>query len=294
MKYGTPAAFKAALEQRLRDRSAGASAELQRIRQLLVFDRFLARLFANDASVVLKGGLVLELRLDRARTTKDVDLRMVGDPDGVLLRLQAAGRADLGDHLQYLVAPDPHHPVLDAEGMLYEGRRFRVEPRLAGKVYARPFGVDVALAEPYEGTPDIVTGEPWLDFVEIPPAQFRVYPLEAHVAEKLHAYTMPRSRPNSRIKDLPDLALLAQVRAIAATDLTRAIARTFDHRSVHLVPAQLPAPPDWWDAPYAEMARADQLPWPTLSDAFAAARRFLDPVLAGGTGTWHPASSTWT
>jgi hypothetical protein len=45
----------------------------------LVFDRFLARVVAvlGDA-VLLKGGLVLELRLERARTTKDIDLRVTG------------------------------------------------------------------------------------------------------------------------------------------------------------------------------------------------------------------------
>jgi hypothetical protein len=37
---------------------------------------------------MLKGGLVLELRLERARTTKDVDLRMVGSPDDILAKLR--------------------------------------------------------------------------------------------------------------------------------------------------------------------------------------------------------------
>jgi nucleotidyltransferase AbiEii toxin of type IV toxin-antitoxin system len=48
-------------------------------------------------TATLKGGLVLELRLERARTTKDVDLRMVGSQDDVLAKLQAAGRKDLAD-----------------------------------------------------------------------------------------------------------------------------------------------------------------------------------------------------
>lgn len=86
--YASPEAFKQALEQRLRS-FAKTGAEFARRRQLLVFDRFLARIAAvlGDA-VMLKGGLVLELRLDRARTTKDVDLRMVGSPEDVLAKLQ--------------------------------------------------------------------------------------------------------------------------------------------------------------------------------------------------------------
>ena len=131
--YASPEAFKQALEQRLRS-SANTGAEIARKRQLLVFDRFLARVVAvlGDAAT-LKGGLVLELRLERARTTKDVDLRMVGSPEDVLAKLQEAGRKNLGDFMTFEVG--------------------------------------------------------------------------------LHAYTMPRARPNSRVKDLPDLA----GRAIGAT-----------------------------------------------------------------------------
>jgi hypothetical protein len=64
--YSSPQAFKEAVEQRLRTASKNG-VDFARRRQLLVFDRFLARLVAvlRDA-VLLKGGLVLELRLDRA------------------------------------------------------------------------------------------------------------------------------------------------------------------------------------------------------------------------------------
>jgi hypothetical protein len=92
---GSPEHFKQALEQRLRT-SLGEGGSLARKRQLLVFDRFLARVaHVLGDSATLKGGLVLELRLARARTTKDVDLRLVGSPNDVLARLRDAGRADL-------------------------------------------------------------------------------------------------------------------------------------------------------------------------------------------------------
>jgi hypothetical protein len=82
--YLSPQAFKQALEQRLRTASR-SGADFARRRQLLVFDRFLARIVAEFGdAVLLKGGLVLELRLERARTTKDIDLRLTGSPDGLL------------------------------------------------------------------------------------------------------------------------------------------------------------------------------------------------------------------
>lgn len=81
--YASPAVFKQALEQRLRA-ATGSGPDLARRRQLLVFDRFLARIVRTlgDAAM-LKGGLVLELRLSRARTTKDIDLRLMGSPERV-------------------------------------------------------------------------------------------------------------------------------------------------------------------------------------------------------------------
>lgn len=89
--YSSPAGFKQALEQRLKAASKDG-VDFARQRQLLVFDRFLARASAAlGNSVLLKGGLVLELRLERARTTKDVDLCVTGSPDKLLATLQQAG-----------------------------------------------------------------------------------------------------------------------------------------------------------------------------------------------------------
>jgi len=89
--YSTPEAFRQALEQRIRRAAQAEGRDMSRLRQLLVFDRFLARLFAKLGDrVVVKGGLILELRLDLARTTKDVDLRMTGDPRGTLEALRDA------------------------------------------------------------------------------------------------------------------------------------------------------------------------------------------------------------
>ena len=132
--YSSPEAFKQALEQRLRT-SAKSGAEFVRSRQLLVFDRFLARVVVvlGDAAM-LKGGLVVELRIERARTTKDVDLRIVGSPDGILERLLEAGRRDLGDFLTFEVGPDEDHPEIQNDGMQYDGLRFRAECKLAGKL----------------------------------------------------------------------------------------------------------------------------------------------------------------
>ena len=293
-QYATPAAFKQAVEHRLREAAAGDGVELARLRQRLIFDRFFARVVnVFKDRVILKGGFALELRLENARTTKDIDVRVVGKADSVLAQLQEAGRLDLGDYLRFEIQPDPRHPEIEAEGMRYQGFRYRTRARLAGKIYGSPFGVDVAIAEPLIGDAEEVQGSRLLVFAGVEPTTFRLYPLEAHIAEKLHAYTMPRERPNSRVKDLPDLALLASVRTIDGEELRTAIERTFEHRGTHPIPSATPQAPAAWASVYKRMARSDGLSWPTLDEVTEAVRIFLDPVLSGASGRWIPAAWAW-
>ena len=101
--------------------------------------------------------------------------------------------------------------------------------------------------------------------------------METHIAEKLHAYAMPRPRPNSRVKDLLDIALLASIGALEAGRLAEALEQTFTFRKTHALPTSLPEPNTAWETPYAAMAKADQLAWPTLAEATEAAKAFLDP-----------------
>lgn len=292
--YSSPGAFKQALEQRLRA-SARSGAEFARKRQLLVFDRFLARVVVvlGDA-VTLKGGLVLEMRLERARATKDVDLRMLGSPGEVLVKLHEAGRRNLGDFMTFEVGPDAEYLGIRNEGMQYDGLRFRADCKLAGKIYGQPFGVDVAFGDPILGEPEVVVAEDVLAFAGIAPPTLRLYPIETHIAEKLHAYTMPREWPNSRVKDLPDIALLATAGSLDSKRLRAALEQTFTFRKTHSLPAAVPSPLPAWKAPYAAMAREDQLAWPTLDDVTRSAQAFLDPVLVGGLdATWKPEEWTW-
>jgi hypothetical protein len=291
--YSSPQAFKHALEQHLKTASL-TGADFARRRQLLVFDRFLARAVAvfGDA-VLLKGGLVLELRLEQARATKDVDLRLMGSPETVLEKLQEAGRYDLGDFMTFEVSRDTEQPAIQNDGMRYEGLRFRTECRLAGRLYGQRFGVDVAFGDPLVGETEILSAENILAFAGIPPPKLRLYPLETHIAEKLHAYTMPRARPNTRVKDLPDMALLASIKPLEAQQLRAALTRTFDFRDTHPLPATLPDSPASWRTPYAEIARTNALAWTSLEQVTTAVRAFLNPVLAGANGIWSPVTWKW-
>jgi len=91
--------------------------------------------------------------------------------------------------MSFIVEPDAEHPEIQNEGMQYDGLRFRAECRLAGKIYGQAFGVDVAFGDPMFGEPEVLSADDTLDFAGIAPPTLQLYPVETHVAEKLHAYT---------------------------------------------------------------------------------------------------------
>lgn len=290
--YANPEAFRQALEQRVRSAAGGTG--MARFRQVLVFDRFLARVFDHFGErAIVKGGVVLELRLERARTTRDVDVRLRGSSDNLLVDLQRAGRIDLGDFLSFAIDADKDHPTIEGDGMVYAGLRFRVQGLLAGKQYAGPFGLDVGFGDVLTEPPETIDGSDFLAFAGVERARHRIYPRVVHISEKLHAYTLPRPTENSRVKDLPDLALLAQIGPLEAVSLRRALDATFAFRKTHALPAQFPAPPASWTERYERIAKEDALAWPTIGELEAAVRAFLNPVLAGAEGTWDPEAWTW-
>jgi len=224
-RYRSPEAFRTALEQRIRATVKGGA--INRFRQLLIYDRFLARVFHRFGDrVVVKGGLVLELRLARARATKDVDLRLVGAPGDALDALALAGALDLGDWLSFRIRPDPDMPHIGGPGVVYDGLRFRAESRLARKLYGDPFGVDIGFADVLTVKPDVIEGSSFFGFAGIPPAAFRIYPRETHIAEKLHAYSLPGTISISEGARDPSSLVLGDVNRVEL------LALAADHREV--------------------------------------------------------------
>ena len=293
--YSSPERFKTALEARVRTTAAATAKDMNRVRQLIIYSRFLARVFAGlGNNAIAKGGVVMELRVQRARATRDVDLWIAGRQADVLSQLTKACTLDLNDWMTFVIEPDKEHPALEAEGLFVDVGRFRAECRLAGRLYGMPFGVDAACGDAVTLPAEFIDGDDALAFAGVERPRFRVYPRATHVAEKLHAYTRPRARENSRVKDLPDIALLAQTGPFLASELRATLMATFRHRGTHALPASLPPPPAAWIQSYLRMAKQHGLLWNELAQVHAAAASFLDPVLAAIDGEWRPDEWKWT
>lgn len=283
-KYASAAAFRVALEERLKRLAQEESLDLQRVRRQAAFDRLLCRLFSNpNAPWLLKGGYAMELRLKTARTTRDIDLALKRLPvpsadwdanaTNVLEALREAGQLDLQDYFAFIFG----NATQDLDAAPYGGTRFPVDARLAGRTYVK-FHLDVStgdvLREPYE----LLSGRDWLGFAGIASAIFPAVSPEEQFAEKLHAYTLPRvGRENTRVKDLVDLVLLIDRTKLDAARLPKAIRETFQRRKTHDIPPKLISPPASWSTLFAEMATVCGLE-PDMAKHFGVVAEFLSKL----------------
>jgi hypothetical protein len=285
--YTTPAALRQALENRLQRLVEVEGDDLVRLRRHVAFDRFLARVFFKDNGPwLLKGGYSLELRLKEARATRDIDLTLLspaGLPDGDSLprRLQAGLQVmadiDVGDSFQFLVGP----VMMEIDAAPHGGARFPVDARLAARTFAR-FHVDVGVGDPLLGAGETAAGRDWLGFAGIAPARMLCISKEQQFAEKLHAYTMTnRPAPNSRVKDLVDLALLVTRLPLDPELLRKALDQTFSQRDSHPLPADLLDPAATWEKPFAALAAETRLGL-TMAEAFAVIRSFYQGIVRPG------------
>jgi len=293
MNYATGADFRRALEARLRQRALTTGAPLVRLRKMVAFDRFMARLQGTEPSPwLLKGGFALQLRFgDRSRTTKDLDLLLQKLGEETWQMLREVADVDLGDWFEFQVARPGPVPDEDQPG----GQRFTVQSRLDGRRF-EDFHVDIGTGDPVVEPPEILETPGLLEFAGIEPVRIRAYPLSQHIAEKLHAFTRSYSaiRQSSRVRDFADMLLIASEARLDAGSLWEAIRQTFETRAAHAIPKELPAPPARWSSSFGRLNDELALGWDDLASASEAARWFLNPVLSGvAAGSWDPLSWSW-
>lgn len=292
MRYDTPEAFRAALDQRIRNEAQSNGVPVMRLRKRVAFERLLARIAATDShGVILKGAFALELRLGlHTRTTRDIDLGGAEDEQSAHAVLLAAQHVDLHDHFEFKIT---RSSALD-QAEAFRAVRYGITAELAGRVFER-FPLDLALGDEAAHA-EAIWLPSLLDFADIEPARMPVIAIEAHAAEKLHAYTAtygPNGQRSTRVKDLIDVLLIAKLATPDSTRLRASLEETFSKRARQPLPVVVPEPPATWSRAYARMARELSLP-DELRTAHSRAASFFNPVLDGtATGCWQPRQRRW-
>jgi hypothetical protein len=194
-RYATGLALRTALEERLKRVAREEGVDLQRLRRQVAFDRFLARLFpVAGAEWILKGGYAMELRFQTARATRDLDFTVrtarSSSGDGLVKQLQDAGAKDAGDFFHYRIGD----AMMDLDGAPYGGARYPVESIMGGRTFVK-FHLDVGIGDVVLDPPEQARMRDWLGFAGIAPPDVPMIQREQQFAEKLHAYTLPRTTP---------------------------------------------------------------------------------------------------
>ncbi|MCA9285544.1 MAG: nucleotidyl transferase AbiEii/AbiGii toxin family protein [Phycisphaerales bacterium] len=274
--YASAAAFRQALEMRLRSVAQQRVVQIQGLRLKLAIERLLARLFHDpNPPWLLKGGYAMELRFrPRARTTRDLDLTLVEsvDPEALARRLVEVHEAlmntavlDLGDYFEFTIPPARNELAAAPGG----GGVFSVIAKVAGREFAR-FHLDIGFGDAVVGAPDRLHGDDLLAFAGIRPPTALAIPKTQQFAEKIHAYTFPwTDRENTRSRDLVDMVLLIERGELDRDAVRRAVVETFGHRRRHMAPTTLDSPPRAWATEFPAMATEAGISTTDLDEAFS-------------------------
>jgi len=272
-------AFRTALESRIKNISMKEGLDIMRLRRQFTFDRFLCRVFHEEKdTVMLKGGYAIELRVSMARTTKDIDLCMkkgrgpTSSPEELRSFFQTKASLQLGDYMDFIVSP----PVRLLTNPTYGGSRFSVDAKMAGRLFTK-FSIDVSIGDGWIENQDNLEPRDWLAFAGIPPLGFPATTIEQQLAEKIHSYTLPRQKPNSRVKDLVDIVLLTRNFKINKERMADSLKRTFKLRKTHSIPTELSPPPATWGKTFSALADESELKL-DLAEAFTYLKEFYESI----------------
>lgn len=263
-----------------------------------VFDRFLARVFANPKSPwVLKGGNAVLVRVHDARTTKDVDLlHQLAEIDAAVDALRLVASTDLGDHFRFVITKVDK----DGGGMAQpnvDGARVNIDAYVGVSKYAS-FHVDLVTGSLMTASPEARLA----DSITVPgitPPTLRLYPVADHVADKFCAiqalYGTNNDEPSSRYRDLVDLVVFARTQDIDGAELATAIGGEWMHRKMPGPPTF--DPPATFERAYPPLARkvAACGGYIAYAEALALVSALIAPALDGTANgrRWIAAAASW-
>lgn len=290
--YKTPAAFRAALTNKLRALATEGRWELTQLQRQIAYDRLLERLYSVDDGWVVKGAVALLARELGVRASIDVDVYREGAREVVEEQLREAAGRDIGDWFRFEVGA--HQAVSD--GAI--GIRLPITAYVGNSVWVE-FHVDLVGADVrMTGEPEAVPPIARVSMPDVEQHGYRAYPLVDHVADKVVATFEVHGearRPSTRYRDLVDLVAIATGATVEAGPQLAALRSEASRRGIAL-PRTFDVPDRaLWEPGYAKEAARSLLPIAhTLDEALEVVRPFVDPPLDGtARGWWSPTDGTW-
>jgi len=294
--YSSAAAFRQALEDRLKTEALRTGVAYDRLRKEAAFQRLLARLqrVAPPDSWALKGALALIARIGtHMRATRDVDANWRMVKAELEETIDAVIDTDLEDGFVFEIG-DP--VALEGEGP--EGAlRYSVTARLAGKVFEQ-LKLDINLTNEDPRPVEIVEikRNPFAFIGELPLKLPMISPAQ-QLAEKLHAYTRRYAEgASSRPRDLFDMLVIAQEIVLPTSGEIAVLCRqTFAMRKTPWPPEFSPPPADW-ESPWLGFITDYPIPWRTAANGYEALAGFWLPILKDVLpefSEWHPDVWEW-
>lgn len=287
--YKSPEALRHAIEHHLRSISPIEKKDVLRLRKHLAFERFLARMFdEKTCPMVLTGGYAMELRMDHARATKDIDLvlssrkisRLDADEMHATVHdfLSYIALKDLGDFFSFEIREGKS----ELAGPPHGGFRFHIEAMLDNRQFAK-FHIDIGASWGTVAPIENLTSKNLLSFAGIECSPFPSVSVEYQLADKLHAYTFVRKgRRGTRVKDLIDMVLIIQDKEVDKKKLLKLLKQTFRQWNTHPLPKKLPPPPDEWAETFTILAEDCELQM-TIDSAFSLVSECYSQVMLQNT-----------
>ena len=281
-QYKTPHALLMAINDHLRAISEKEQIVIDRLRRQLAFDRLLNRLFKiKKCPWVLKGGYAMELRMQCARATKDIDLAMSKhsippkdsseQTSAIHERLVSVAAFDLNDFFIFEISQASTPLLNPPEG----GVRFLVNSLLDGKTFAK-FRIDIGVGDVHILPLEKLESRDWLGFAGIQNISFPAISKEQQFAEKFHAYAR-FGRDSSRVKDLVDMILLIQTGNMSKAKVKESIKKVFQAHNVPEIPTKIFSPPPSWPRRFSKLADECKIDI-TIKEAFQELVSFYSQV----------------
>jgi hypothetical protein len=290
--YGSPAAFRRALTDKLRDMAKTSRWSLPQLQRQIAYDRLLERLYLIDDGWIVKGATALLARNLGVRETIDVDLYRSTALEVAEAELRQAAQQDIGDWFRFEIGG---RQALTAGAV---GVRLPVTARVGATVWCS-FRVDLVGAEVHlTGQPERVSALARVAMPDVEQHGYVVYPLVDHIADKVSAILQTYGTghaPSTRYKDLVDLVAIVLHATVRAAQQHVALRSEADRRGIDLPEAFSVPDRELWEKGYAAEAGRSLLDTAlTLDDTLAVVKPFLDPLLNGAAGgRWDPRAGRW-